>query len=192
MERLYVRRIWSLKDVVFVANGVAQGIRDEVYSDLTLMETLRLISSKDVTFYIFSIRNEGEFDRLGRIVPVGFGAIRNDREVYKLFVVSQARGHGFGTRISLWLKQAILKRGYIPICFIKEANEKWSKTMSKQGMTKVDAGFDGTNKYMLTDFESYLKAIAKYKISEVRYVKKMEKTPKITRPIQHIRRHVMG
>jgi len=173
MDKIFARRIWSLRDVNFIANGIAYGIHDNVFSDLTLMETLRMISGKDITFYIFLTPYKADGKDVS--VPIGFGAIRNDREVYKVFVVPQARRRGFGTRISLWLKKVILKHGYIPICFIKITNVKWSETMSKQGMTKVDIGYGGTDRYMLTDFEKYVNAVKKHKIMEIQYIKKKVK-----------------
>jgi len=185
MEKLCARRIQSLKDVNFIVHGIKQGIENKVYSDLTLMETLRLISGKDVTFYMFL--SGYSVNAKDILVPVGFGAIRNDREVYKVFVTPQARGHGFGTRISLWIKQLILKHGYIPVCWIKEVNVKWSKTIKKQGMTEMESGFSWkSKKYMLTKFDIYIKAIEEHKVTEITYIPTVKKKPRIVMPIHRI------
>ena len=168
MERakmeLFCKRIWDINDVVYVVSGIRESIEAKVYSDLTLMETLRLISSKDTRFYIFFMDNQA----------VGFGAIKNNNEVHKVFVNKDFRGRGFGIRISLWLKRVILKNGYLPVCWIKRGND-WSKVMARQGMIETDSSYTwNVQKYILRDFEAYVKAIMEYGINNIVYVKKLE------------------
>jgi len=186
---MFARRIWNMNDVNMIVTGIKEGIKAEVFSDISLMEILRLISSKNVTFYVFGVELKSLSDKVlskdGKVAYVGFGAVRNDREVYKIFVNKQCRRMGFGIRISLWIKQLILKHGYVPICWIKQKNERWNKTMNTQGMIKMADSYGETNKYMLRDFDTYVKAVKKYNIDNIKYVK----TDKIT-GLKYVRRIV--
>lgn len=164
-----------MRDVNMIVEGIRKGMEEKVFSEIPLMEILRLVSSKNVPFYIFGVEHQSMRDKVlakdGEVVYVGFAAVRNNKEVYKVFVNENCRRKGFGIRISLWIKALILKHGYVPICWIKVKNEHWNKTMERQGMIKMADSWGGTNKYMLRDFASYVKAIEKYNIKDIEYVK---------------------
>lgn len=172
---MFARRIWNMRDVNMIVNGIKKGIKDKVFSEIPLMEILRLISSKNATFYIFGADYRTVGDKIlckeDKIVYVGFAAIRNDKEVYKVFVNEECRRKGFGVRISLWIKALILKHGYVPMCRVKQKNKHWNEAMARQGMIEMADSWGGTNKYMLRDFNSYVKAIEKYGIKDIEYLK---------------------
>ena len=164
-----------MRDVNMIVEGIRKGIEEQVFSKIPLMDILRLVSSKDVTFYVFGVEYKTVSDKIlskdGEVLFVGFAAVRNYKEVYKVFVNESCRRRGFGIRISMWIKQLILKHGYVPICWVKVKNKHWNNTMERQGMIKMADSWGGTNKYMLRDFASYVKAIEKYNIKDIEYVK---------------------
>ena len=171
---LFVKRLRNMKDVNFVVKGIENGINAGVYTDITLMETLRLISNRDTEFYVFGVDYRRHIRSIilakdTPIVWIGFGAIRNNNEVHKVYISEDFRGRGFGVQISLWLKQKILRNGYVPVCWIKDNND-WSKAMGKQGMEKTGNYNWHSQKYILEDFKVYLNAIEKCKIDEIVYI----------------------
>jgi len=165
MKDLFCRRIWSIDDIHFIIDGMNEGIEIKVFSKLGLMDKLRLLCSKDTTFYIFGYVVREHF------VRVGFGAIRNEREVHKVFVSDEFRGEKIGIRISLWIKQQILERhNRVPMCYIKKLNN-WGEAMRKQGMEKKNYTFE-VDEYVLRDWKQFAKALEKYKIDKIEYLKK--------------------
>jgi len=153
-----VRRIKSMEDIIGIYNGIKDGMRMRSFTDYQLMETMEIIMDHKTTFYIFEDNNE----------YVGFGAVKDGNEVHKIYVMPKFRGEGYGCKISLWIKERILKSGFVPICWVKNSNT-WNNAMKSMGMVNTKEGYDGTNKYMLKDFEAYIVAIKMYEVKDVKY-----------------------
>ena len=77
---LIAKRIWDFNDVAFILNGLNVGIGETVFTSKTLMEQLKIITSKDVTFYLFAEVADKETEK-GLLV--GFGGIKNLKESKK-------------------------------------------------------------------------------------------------------------
>ena len=166
--KLFVRRIWSIKDVMFIYNGIRYGIKEKVFTEKDLWGKLKLIIDSNIRFYIFGVETGTD----GLVVEVGFGAIKDKKQVYKIFVYPQFRGNGYGIRISSWIMKHILKGGYIPVCWVKDSN-CWWMSMKEQGMECVEnSKWTTVSKYMLLNLKQYLKMIDKYEIDKIVLVKR--------------------
>lgn len=152
-----------MEDVMMIYNGIKDGIKLGNFTENPMLEILDTIVNKQTVYHIFE--DEGQI--------VGFGGIRDKTEIFKVYVMSNFRGHSYGKRISLWLANKIFRNGIIPICWVKKKNG-WNNAQKEMGMELIEKNSYETNMYQLRDLEAYVTAIKKYDVQSIE-IKKIEK-----------------
>jgi GNAT superfamily N-acetyltransferase len=163
---MMIRRIENIRDVQIIYSSIQMGIVEKSFTDIDMMDTLRLISSSKIQFFILENNNN----------VVAFGSIKDKYEIHKVYVVPIYRNKGYGKTITLWLADRIIKKNkVIPTEWIKSANTKWNKAQKELGMVMDDKdSYCDVNRYNLVNLEKYVEAYKKYKISDIQ-VKKYTK-----------------
>mgnify|MGYP001613078996 CR=1 FL=1 len=167
---MLVRRIQNFKDIENIYNGIMYGIKHECFSEQKLTDLIQQITSENHTFFIFY--ETGKYGHGEYEIPFGFGCVAGDH-IQKVFVYPTVRRKGYGTRISLWLANWILRNhGQVPQMVIKDKNSYWQKEQIKHGyLEKVKYWEPNCKKYVLVDFIKFGEALKKYKINEIKMVK---------------------
>ena len=169
---MLVRRIRDFQDIQNIYNGIIHGIKHGCFTEEKLMNIMQSIINEGHTFFIFyEIRTiEREFTQE---IPFGFGCVAGDH-IQKIYVYPTARRKGYGTRISLWLANWILRNhGQVPQMVIKDKNEYWQKEQVEVGyLEKVKYWEPNCKKYVLVDFIKFGEALKKHKINEIKMINK--------------------
>ena len=158
------RRIEIIEDVLAIYNGILDGIQLGSFTENKMLNILNLIVQKNTTYYIFE---EGTESNEQGYKMVGFGGIRDNVEIFKVYVMPEFRGHDYGKKISLWLTNKIFKSGQIPKCWIKKQNV-WNSAMKELGMEYNEKDSYEVNSYRLGDLEAYVNAKKKYDIDNIK------------------------
>lgn len=163
VEEMMVRRIDKIEDVLELYNGIQDGINLGSFTNNKMMDILNLIVSKNTMYYLFEEGTE----------LIGFGGIRDNVEVFKVYVMPKYRGHNYGKKISLFLTNKIFKNGQIPVCWVKKQNV-WNNAMAEMGMETTKDGCEDVNHYRLLDLKAYINALEKYDIESIEVKRKIK------------------
>ena len=153
---MMARRIEKIEDVLAMYNGILDGIHLESFTDNKMLDILALIVSKNTTYYLFEEGTE----------LIGFGGIRENMEVFKVYVMPKYRRQNYGKTISLFLTKKIFNNGQMPVCWVKKQNV-WNNAMAEMGMVLVEENSYETNQYRLMGLEAYMEALKKYDIKNI-------------------------
>ena len=167
---LIYRRIKDITDIIDIYNGITDGIKNEQFSERKLMEIISLIASENHTFYMFLDRNKEirhSFD-----VVLGFGCLTDNGQIQKIYVFPSTRRRGIGIRISLKLAWIVTQyKEHLPTIVIKNSIRYWQRKHEDIGYKEVEHSyFTEEKKYVLRDFDKFVKACKKYKIDKIKKV----------------------